>query len=169
MLWPGLHIRGRSLLSVLILATLSGIVLLILSLLKKKITMDKGLTIYSLIKAYGFNDILAMFVTSQAAHETAGFTSQIYISNHNAFGMKFVNQALSIGEKNGYANYKTIDDSVADFTRWYIKARTNVLSLPLFINSLDSYVSFLKNRNYFEDAESNYLSGCKYFYNQLFG
>lgn len=130
--------------------------------------MDKGLDIYSLIKAYGFNDNLAMFVTSQAAHETAGFTSQIYISNHNAFGMKFASQALSIGEKNGYANYKTIQDSVADFVRWYIKARNNILSLPLYINSLKSYVSFLKNRNYFEAKESEYLSGCEYFYNQLF-
>jgi len=130
--------------------------------------MYSGAEIYGILKGLNFDDKIASYITAQAGHETGGFNSAIFKSNNNAFGMKYAGQAMSIGEKNGYANYASLKDSVTDLVRWYVKNRNSILSFPLYINSLDSYVKFLKNRDYFEDSEENYLAGCKYFYNQLF-
>ena len=168
MLPRGLHIRARSLRGVVILLPLSVILLLIYIYLRKKNTLNNSGEIYSLLIRSGLNETLARFATAQAAHETNNFTSKIFKSNNNAFGMKYAGQVNAQSVKNGYANYVSLNYSVADFVSWYSRHRTNILSLPLFINSLESYVRFLKNNNYFEAPESEYLKGCDHFYNLLF-
>jgi hypothetical protein len=147
---------------------LFGIPLLAYLFLRKKTIMDKGVEVYNILLASGLNLTLSRFALAQAAHETNGFNSVIFRSNNNCFGMKFANQINSIGEKNGYANYKDINSSVADFVAWYTRHRSSIFSLPLYINSLSSYVRFLKNNSYFEADESQYLKGCEYFFNLYF-
>jgi hypothetical protein len=153
-----------------ILATLCGIVLVIYLYLKKVITynLESATPILDLLKKFGLNDNLSAWALSQFAHETKGFTSDLYYSNNNVCGMKFASQALSIGEKNGYANYTTIDNSVQDFVNWYSICRNNIFSLPLYISNLSDYVSFLKNNDYFEADEAEYLKGCQFFYDKMF-
>lgn len=132
---------------------------------------ESGLKIYSLVKSYGFTDPFAKFVTSQSAHETGylgiPFNSPIFKSNNNAFGMKWAGQSTADGEKNGYAYYTSLERSVNDFARWWIKHR-GILTLPLFITNLDNYVHFLKLQNYFEADEAEYLKGCNYFFKLMF-
>jgi Uncharacterized FlgJ-related protein len=168
----GSNIRVNSLLGLPMLAMLSGIVLLIYTLLRKKNLSDTGLHIYALVKSYGFTDTVAKFVTSQAAHETAvagiPFMSKIFNSNNNAFGMKWAGQSSADGEKNGYAYYTSVDRSVYDYARWWVRHRSGI-TFPLLISSLDSFVKFLKNQNYFEAPEAEYLKGCNYFYKLMFG
>lgn len=130
--------------------------------------MNRAPEIFSILLASGLNETLSRYALAQAAHETGGFTSAIFKSNNNLFGMKYAGQVNSLGAKNGYANYLTINHSIADFVAWYTRHRTSVFSLPLFINSLSSYVRFLKNNDYFEAPESEYLNGVTHFYNQLF-
>jgi hypothetical protein len=134
--------------------------------------VNTGLKIQSLVKSAGLSDLLATFAACQSAHETAvngvPWTSQIFRSNNNAFGMKYAGQHEALGEKNGYANYESIENSVADWVSWWVRHRWSPLSLPLFVNSLEGFVKFLKNNNYFEAPESAYLKGCQYFYNLLF-
>lgn len=167
---PGLHISARSLLSVPILVMLSGIAFLILVFRKKQITLEKANEIYSILLTSGLNDTLCRFALAQAAHETGGFTSHIFKANNNAFGMKYAGQVNAQTEKNGYAYYVTLNHSVADFVAWYTRHRAaSLFSLPLFITTLPNYVKFLKNNNYFEAKESEYLNGCQFFYNQIFG
>jgi hypothetical protein len=153
-----------------ILATLCGIVLTIYLFLKKMITYNDllGSKIHDLLKKDGLNDSLAAWSLCQCAFETTGFTSNIFKSNNNVCGMKYDGQALSTGEKNGYADYKTIDDSVQDLVNWYSICRRRIFSLPLYINSLEDYVSFLKNNDYFEADESEYLKGCQVYYDKMF-
>lgn len=131
--------------------------------------MNKGAEIYSILQMSGMNDTLSRFALAQAAHETANFTSAIFKNNLNAFGMKYAGQVNALGEKSGHAYYKDINSSVADFVAWYSRKRSSILSLPLVITSLDSYVRFLKNNSYFEADEKEYLAGCKHFYNLYFG
>lgn len=164
----GSNTQGRSLPGLVMLAMLSGIVLMIYTYLKKMNSAETAIQVESLLKYYGFNDTLAKFATCQAAHETNGFTSRILQSNNNLFGMKYAGQSIAKGEKNGYAYYDSISGSVADFQRWYIKHRNSVLSFPLIITSLKSYVKFLKNEKYFEANEADYLRGCEYFYTLLY-
>jgi hypothetical protein len=153
-----------------ILVMLSLIALAIFLYLKKMTTSNliAGNDIYDKLRAAGLNDVLSAFALSQFAHETNGFTSSIFKSNNNVCGMTYAQQSLAQDEKNGYAYYNTIDDSVQDFVKWYSRHRNKLFSLPLTINSLEDYVSFLKNQDYFTADESEYLKGCQFFYNQLF-
>lgn len=160
MLRRGLHIAGRSLPNAAILVLLSGIALVIF-ISQKKMNSKTGLQIFDIIRAAGFNEVLTTFVLSQAAHETAGFTSSVYRNHNNAFGMKKP-------DLTDYQTYDTIEKSVQDFAGWYTRHRNSIFSLPLTINSLKDYVRFLKNNNYFEDTEANYLAGCQRYYNLYF-
>jgi hypothetical protein len=144
--------------------------------------MDTGLLIYTIAKLNGFSDLLASFATSQAAHETAvsgiPFSSPVFRTDNNAFGMTYAGQSMAVkstkyfidttGKKTYYAHYLSVDDSVLDFTQWWFRHRWNPLSMPIYINSLEGYVRFLKNQKYFEAPEEQYLKGCQYFYKLLF-
>jgi len=167
---PGSRTSDNFLRSFPILVLLSGIALMIYLYLKKVTTYNliTGSKVHDLLKKDGFNDNLAAWSLCQCAHETNGFTSSIFNSNNNVCGMKYDGQALSTGEKNGYASYNTIEDSVRDLVNWYSICRRRIFSLPLYINSLADYVSFLKNNDYFEADESEYLKGCQFFYDKVF-
>ena len=165
----GLHTSASSLQRRPILAMLFGIAFLIFMFQKKKIfSPDSGNAIFTVLKSYGISNELSAWMTAQAAFETADFNSFIFRNNNNAFGMKYAGQTVALGEKNGYAYYKSVTDSVADLVNWYNRHRRNILSLPLIIFSLSDYVSFLKNQNYFEDSEAVYLAGVQYYYNKYF-
>jgi hypothetical protein len=161
-----------------ILGTLCAILLVVYLFLKGKI-LNNGIMSFTFnlaaateisnyLRDQGMNENLTKWMTAQAAHETGGFSSSIYKSNNNVYGMKYAGQITAQGEKNGYANYTTVKNSVIDFVKWYNRRRRNLLSLPLVIFSIEDYVRFLKNNNYFEASEIEYLTGCKYFYNLLF-
>lgn len=153
----------------LILVILLGIAFLIykyrskMTIIKHQNIAYKG--VYSGLKLAGFTDPIAKYITAQAAFETANFTSQIYIENQNAFGMKYAGQRLSIGEKNGYAEYKDVKTSIDDFSVWYSKKR--VLSISL-IFTLEQYVDFLKKNDYFEVDKDVYLAGCQRYLKEIF-
>jgi hypothetical protein len=168
MLMRGLHIQGNYSRPLVILAALSGIAFLAYKCLSVKTTSENSSTVYGLLLNSGLNETLSKYATAQAAHETNGFTSNVFQTNNNLFGMKYAGQYNAAGEKNGYANYKTIGNSVADFVAWYSTHRSSLLSLPLYISSITSYVRFLKNNNYFEADETAYLNGCKYWLNLIF-
>jgi hypothetical protein len=126
--------------------------------------------VYLLLLSSGLNETLSKFATAQAAHETGGFTSAIFKSNNNCFGMKYAHQVNAQGEKNGYADYKGIENSVADLVAWITRHRLTISVIPFNspITTIEQYVSFLKSNGYFEAKESEYLRGCKYFYDKIF-
>ena len=164
----GLHTSARSSLKPVNWVMLFGILFLTFMYLRKKIfSPDSGNGIYTVLRSNGFSDELSKWITAQSAFETANFSSNIFKSNNNAFGMKYAGQTIALGEKNGYANYKSVTDSIADLINWYNRHRHRLLSFPLVINSLSDYVKFLKNEHYFEAAESSYLAGVAY-YHKLF-
>lgn len=176
MLPRGLHFLVRSSQKPLILLMLFGIALAIYTYLRKKIIFERTyesvntqILIESLLQKHGLNQVLSRYAVSQSAHETANFTSNIFKSNNNAFGMKYAKQITAQGEKNGYAYYISLENSVIDFVAWYSRHRNSIISLPLIILSLTDYVKFFKNNKYFEAAESEYLNGCQYFYNLYYG
>lgn len=116
----------------------------------------------------GFSETLAKYVTAQSAHETNGWTSPIYNSNNNAFGMKYAGQATSTGANAGYANYININQSVTDFARWWARRGFSLVNLGVSPMTLAQYVKFLKTNSYFEDTEASYLRGCQYWYDKFF-
>jgi hypothetical protein len=165
----GLRSRVRFLPSVLKLAMLSAIVLIILLFRKKKTSLNSAMTIFSALKYYGLSDQIASYATAQAAHETADFTSQLFKENNNAFGMTYVGQSTANGERSRFAYYDDIEHSAEDMAVYYVKSRAALPFFPLFINSIEKYVTFLKNRGFFTAPLSEYLAGCQNYYTKYFG
>jgi hypothetical protein len=166
---PGLSSSDKPYKLVVILLLLSATGLLIYQFLKNRIftlipnqvNKDTAQTVYSLFQAYGFNVQQAQWFTAQAAHETAGFTSDVFKKYKNCFGFK-------LPDASDYKTYNDISDSCDDVRKWYNKRRNNIFSLPLIITSLKDYVHFLKDGHYFEASETEYYNGCLFYYNNLF-
>lgn len=119
--------------------------------------------IFDLIKLQGFPERQAQYITSQAAFETGGFTSDIYKENHNLFGMKNAGQSLVIGENRGHAIYASDEDSIKDYAKYY----RNHKYLPFYV-TMDSFVLDLKKEGYFESDIMRYLRGMQHYYKSYF-
>lgn len=114
------------------------------------------------LKEYGYaNDAFAKLVTAQAMHETGYFTSPVFESNNNYFGMRqpVKRETVSLGAKGGYASFESLKDSVVDYIYW-----TQYVQLPFEYEAADAanaqiFVKNLKDKGYFEDSFLNYKNG----------
>jgi uncharacterized FlgJ-related protein len=153
-----------------------GLALLVLSLwlfvmllkaISRQIKMNTinevGKTVYQLLIEAGFNYFQAQLITAQAAHETANFTSTVFIQNKNLFGYKFVGQKIAKGERYGHAYYESIEDSIQDYKRYY-----NLNKYPSSFAGVVEFVKALKEKHYFEAPEQEYINGVRHFYNLYF-
>jgi hypothetical protein len=112
------------------------------------------------------NEFLSVrMVTAIAMHESAVFTSNIYKSNNNAFGMKFPvrRETTSLRSENGYAYYESVEDSINDFYMWLGWHNKGIADFP----NLFELVAFMKEKGYFEDSFENYYNGCLKHFNTL--
>lgn len=150
-----------------ILALLSVIALTTYIYLKNLITSKHIDTILNTLNGVVSDDI-ARYAASQAAFETANFSSDIFKQNNNMFGMKFAGQLNADGEKNGYADYKDYEHSIVDWAAWWLQKRNYLFPLPYQINNLFDYVQFLQNHSYFEADLNTYYNGCLVYYNKYF-
>lgn len=103
-----------------------------------------------------------LFLLSIAAHETGEFSSNVFKNNNNLFGMRHPSQrqTLSLGDKNGYAYYSSLEDSVKDFMLW-IESR----NLRTDYDDISDLIRDMKDNSYFEDSFSNYNNACVKFLN----
>jgi uncharacterized FlgJ-related protein len=112
----------------------------------------------------GVHPITATFAFAQSAHETGNFTSPLFFSNNNCFGMKPPkNYVVAIGSRFGYANYASIEDSAKAMAIWL---QNHWLSHGL--QTIDLYVVGLHNENYFEAPVQEYLNGVTRYYNMYY-
>jgi hypothetical protein len=95
-----------------------------------------------------------LIVTAQAMVETDDFTSSVFANNNNLFGMRRakVRETTAIGEKGGYALYRSIKDSIIDLSMWL-----SWNSIP-FTNNSAEYCQALYLRAYYEVDYQLYLS-----------
>jgi len=167
MSWPGSHTSGRFLPGFLILVTLLGIVFLIFTRQKKMNTCnEQGFNLYLLLIRQGFNSDLAKLITAQAAFETGNFTSPIYLFQNNPWGMKYPKSrdTTATAEARGHAVYSTLESAVQDYWLYY-----TYFKYPWTWQSVDDFVTALKEKKYFESPLDNYIKGVKkyhllYFY-----
>lgn len=124
-------------------------------------TNNDGFKVYDLLLAIGFNPTIAKYITAQAAHESANFSSPLYRNNNNCFGMKFAGQKLAT-EKNGYANYKNIEDCITDYKNYFQRRDFSTF------DQISTFVESLKKVNYFEAPIAEYKAGVTYFYSLYF-
>lgn len=85
-------------------------------------------------------------VLAQAEHESGHFTSRLFKSNNNMFGMKKARQRITTAhsEKNAYANYRNWIECVHDYAMY----QSTIISK---ISDEDEYFEYLSN-NYAEDT-----------------
>lgn len=79
-------------------------------------------------------------VLAQMKLESGNYTSKLALENNNYFGMKqpYKRATTSIGEKNGYASYKSWVHSVLDYALWQ-KEYASKLTENQYLDSLGSY------------------------------
>jgi len=128
--------------------------------------------IYATAMNDGMPDQLARLILAQAKHETDDFTSNAFIKNNNCFGYKYVpggkwqtGAGITSTEKDPYAKYKTIEDSVHELTDW-IKRRQFGKKFPADLNEIKKpvdYAVLLKKCGYFGDPIKNYIDGLTHF------
>jgi len=165
---PGSNTWVRYLQRPAILVTLFVMLLLIFIFRRRMISLLAN-NIFNNLTAAGFKNSMAGFVVAQTAHETAGYTSNIFKKNNNLFGMKYAGQYNAAGEKNGYAYYNNYTQSIYDFIQW-VQRRRAYLNINTFdLITLKQYTDWLKLNDYYEDSSTNYYNGCLRWYKKLFG
>jgi len=115
------------------------------------------LKIKAQLMAKTLNHTVAAAVFGQFMHETANGTSPLFMQNNNLFGMKHpqIRPTLSLGMKNGYADYTSTWSSIEDLFLWF-----KSVGFPIKkVENLEAYVLLLKSYGYFEDTYFNYLNG----------
>lgn len=137
--------------------------------------MEIAQRIYNKALSDGMPQFVATCIVLQCAHESAGFTSNVFKSCNNLNGYKWVGQSTALGpclkspEGDYYAKYATIEDSVHELTAW-IKRRQKEGKFPAdltAIGSLDQYAQLMKNSGWYGDTVQNYTSGLYYWSNRL--
>jgi hypothetical protein len=131
--------------------------------------------IYSTASLDGMPDDLARLIVAQAKHETDLYTSHAFLKNNNCFGYKFVpggkwqiGAGITSSEKDPYANYRDITDSVHELTDW-IKRRQFGKKFPTDLKEIITplqYATLLKACGYYGDPVHNYISGLTHFLNK---
>lgn len=119
------------------------------------------------VNPQGLPVALSNLVTAQARHESANFTSPLFLSDNNAFGYDYTGNANQVGPSlrshggNYYAKYSSLENSVDEIVDWiYRRAREGKFPANLAtIQSPNDYATLLKNSKYFEDDVTNYQNG----------
>lgn len=96
-------------------------------------------------------------VLAQMKLESANYTSKLALENNNYFGMKQPRKraTTSIGEKNGYASYKSWVHSVLDYALWQ-KEYARSLTEVEYLDSLTTYAEDSSYRNKVQQIANKY-------------
>lgn len=118
-------------------------------------------------KRAGYSEDFGKVMAAVSAHETNGWTSNVYKEGHNLFGMTLASRnTLAIGVMDNAersAKFKSDADSVEDFIM-YLTIRFNY---PKDLNSIEDIVRYMKEKGYFTDQFANYYNGVKSWYIKL--
>lgn len=133
-------------------------------------------TVFNAAKAAGLTDAQAKIIVAQAQHESANFTSNVFKTDNNLFGMKMPSKrprtyierpSKIIMQSEGstpYAHYVSITDSVNDLVKgWHSYNKTNwsLLTTPAL------YSAYLKSKGYYGDAQAVYTNALNRFFASL--
>lgn len=111
-----------------------------------------------------YSDNVVKMITAHAMHETGIFTSGLYESNNNLFGMKHpeVRETLSLGRENGFAKYASLENSVADLLLYFKE-----FGYPTKYLKIDDYVKLLKKNGYFTAGYVDYFNPTRTHFNTV--
>lgn len=130
---------------------------------KKPTTSDPtSARIESQLIAAGLSPRTAKMWRAVAQFETGNYTSNLFHTAHNLFGMKHPErrETLSTGRTvSGFAVYDTPADSVGDLVLYMRE-----FHYPFDFDSVEALVSFMKSKGYFEEPLGYYLKGVQVYW-----
>lgn len=127
---------------------------------KKKVTLSPYDGWAQVFKGTKY-EALIPYIIAQAKHETGNYTSNLYRTANNLFGMKipYKRPFVRNGETtSGYSAYSDPTQSAKDLKLWFDYTR-----FPTQVLNTKQYAEKLKLRNYYEDTIDNYVSGLNRF------
>ena len=119
----------------------------------------------------GYDPAIADFWRAVARHETGRYTSRLFQSDNNAFGMKLPKKRPTTGflskrasaAANGFAAFENNQDSIHDLLYYMTEFRYP----KKFKGRLADWVAFMKSVGYFEEPFYDYYSGVKRQFDKL--
>lgn len=142
--------------------------LLVILLLTAQLTLPMGLKSRVVILFSKYRALMP-YIIAQAKLESGNFSSKVFKTDNNYFGMKLpvkrptvaAGPGLLSPEGNHYAHYNSESDSVTDLLLWM-----EYTKFPTVVYNSEVYVSELKSRNYFGSSETSYLKNINYWLNK---
>lgn len=130
--------------------------------------------IYNTVISQGYSGNSAKILISQAKVETGNFTSNVFKTDNNAFGMKMPSVRKTTASRKStivmksegstpYAHYESLADSVKDVLLWLKNFKINIDAIP----NVEVYAATIKNKGYFGAALSDYQKGMKKYFGML--
>lgn len=119
----------------------------------------------------GLTPLLASFMVAQAEHESALYSSQVFLSCNNAYGYKYVGQSLAVACRQApedelkYAGYKDVSDSAREVARWIKKRMSQFES----VTTPEEYAIVLERNGYFGGNLSVYQKAIATFWYPIKG
>lgn len=122
--------------------------------------MNYALQVYETALSDGIPNALALLIVAQSKHESANYTSSIFLDCNNSFGYKVFGNAMACPGHSDYEMYNSIVDSTHEITSW-LKRRVNDGSFPDLstITTPQQYGTLLYSAGYFTDNPINYING----------
>lgn len=115
------------------------------------------------------NPLIPGFMVAQSAHESADWTSPVFLSCNNGFGYKYVGQKLAISactnapEGGAYAKYASFEDSVKDVAGWIMRRKDKFAN----VQTIDDYSLALQQNGYYGDTLAKYTAALRRHYAQI--
>jgi flagellum-specific peptidoglycan hydrolase FlgJ len=113
----------------------------------------------------------AAWIIAQAKHESANFTSRVYRTDNNPFGLKYYSDSVSMGTKGlaasdggNYTHFKNDQIAFKAYLNWIRRethAGRKTGPLPTNYTTVDQFAQGLRDRGYYTDSVSNYTAALK--------
>lgn len=121
--------------------------------------------IYNTCIERGLPPTAAMIIVGQAKNESGNFSSNVFKTDNNLFGMKmpskrphpYIARPSTIVMKSEgstpYAHYNSIADSVNDLIDWHKYNRTDWSKMT----TPEAYVNWIKSKGYYQGSTADYI------------
>ena len=144
--------------------------LLLLFRVRKNISaMEYDLLIQKILQGEGYSPEMSRMLAAVARHESANYSSPLFLNHKNFFGMKAAQKQLKPGAPGrpelqdyvapgemGYAGFNRAANSVRDMVLYL-----DYVGAPMHFDSAGALVTFMKSKGYFEAPLSEYINGVE--------
>lgn len=136
--------------------------------------MNNEQIIFDATTSQGVPKEVAELMVEQAKVESANFTSHVFVTDNNAYGMKMPSIrkspyiagpstiVMTAEGTQPYAHYNSLEDSAKDLVNW-LKYQGIEFDK---VKDRDSYTKFLDSKGYYGISQDTYAAAMKHYYSE---